>query len=82
MFFLLASVVTTLCISLGVDASFFNAFQERSKFFIMMAMAAIGLNTNVVKLVKTGGKPILMGFCCWVAIAAVSLGMQVVLGIW
>ena len=82
LFFLLASVVTTLCVSLGVDASFFNPFKELSKFFIIMAMAAIGLNTNVVKLVKTGGKPILMGFCCWVAIAAVSLGMQVVLGIW
>jgi uncharacterized membrane protein YadS len=47
-----------------------------------MAMAAIGLNTDVVKLVRTGGKPILMGFCCWVAIAAVSLGMQHLLGIW
>ena len=38
-----------------------------------MAMAAIGLNTDIVKLVKTGGKPIFMGFCCWVAIAGVSL---------
>lgn len=82
LFFLLASVVTTLCVSLGVDASFFSPFKELSKFFIIMAMAAIGLNTNVVKLVKTGGKPIFMGFCCWIAIAAVSLGMQVVLGIW
>ena len=47
-----------------------------------MAMAAIGLNTDLVKLVRTGGKPIFMGFCCWVAIALVSLGMQHVLGIW
>lgn len=30
-------------------------------FFIIMAMAAIGLNTDIVKLVKTGGKPIFMG---------------------
>ena len=47
-----------------------------------MAMSAIGLNTDLVKLVKSGGKPILLGFCCWTAIAAVSLGMQKILGIW
>ena len=47
-----------------------------------MAMAAIGLNTDVVHLVKSGGKPILMGFACWVAITAVSLGMQHALGLW
>ena len=47
-----------------------------------MAMAAIGLNTDIVKLVKTGGKPIFMGFCCWVAIAGVSLLVQHLLGIW
>ncbi|MDY4749010.1 MAG: putative sulfate exporter family transporter, partial [Candidatus Fimisoma sp.] len=45
-------------------------------------MCAIGLNTNIVSLVKKGGKPILMGFCCWVAIAAVSLVMQHILGYW
>ena len=56
--------------------------KELSKFFIIMAMAAIGLNTDIVKLIKTGGKPILMGACCWAAITAVSLGMQHMLGIW
>lgn len=45
-------------------------------------MAAIGINTDVVKLVKTGGKPILLGFTCWAAITCVSLGMQHLLGIW
>ena len=82
LFFVLASVITTAVISAGVPSSVFQPLKELSKFFIIMAMAAIGLNTNVVKLVKTGGKPIFMGFCCWIAIAAVSLGMQVVLGIW
>ena len=46
-----------------------------------MAMGAIGLNTDIVKLVKTGGKPIFMGFCCWVLIAAVSILMQHVMGL-
>lgn len=53
-----------------------------SKFLIVMAMSAIGLNTDIVKLVRTGGKPIALGACCWVAIACVSLGMQHVIGIW
>lgn len=29
------------------------------------AMSAIGLNTDIVKLVRTGGKPIALGACCW-----------------
>ena len=66
----------------GVDAGAFQPLKELSKFLIIMAMGAIGLNTDLVKLVRTGGRPILMGVCCWAAIAAVSLGMQHVLGIW
>jgi len=79
LFFVLASVVTTI-FSLPVTVT--APLKELSKFFIIMAMSAIGLNTNIVKLVKTGGKPILMGLCCWIGIAVVSLGIQHVLGIW
>ena len=43
---------------------------------------SVPLNTDIVKLVRTGGKPIALGACCWVAIACVSLGMQHVIGIW
>lgn len=82
LFFVLASIITTVATSVGVPSSVFQPFKELSKFFIIMAMGAIGLNTNIVKLVRTGGKPILMGLCCWIAIAAVSLGMQHVLAIW
>ncbi len=82
LFFVLASLITTVSVMAGVDVSFFKPFKELSKFFIIMAMAAIGLNTNIVKLVKTGGKPIFMGLCCWVGIACVSLLMQHMLGIW
>jgi uncharacterized membrane protein YadS len=45
-----------------------------------MAMVAIGLNTNISKLIKTGGKFIVIGFSCWVSIALVSLFMQSLLG--
>ena len=77
--FLLASIITTV---LPIPAAAVSFLKNASKFFIVMAMAAIGLNTDIVKLVKTGGKPIFMGFCCWVAIAGVSLLVQHLLGIW
>lgn len=79
LFFVLASVVTTV---FQLPAEVTAPLKELSKFLIVMAMAAIGLNTNIVKLVKTGGKPIFTGFCCWLGISLVSLAMQHVLGIW
>lgn len=56
--------------------------KELSKFFIVVAMSAIGLNSNLVQLVKTGGKPLALGACCWAGITAVSLLMQHFMGIW
>ena len=88
LYFVLASVITTIATSvltgqaLDIANNIFGFLKQLSKFFIVMAMAAIGLNTNIVKLVKTGGKPILLGFTCWVAITGVSILMQNVLGIW
>lgn len=82
LYFILASVITTVAVNCGVDASFFTPLKDLSKFFIILAMAAIGLNTDIVKLVKTGGKPIIMGLCCWVGITCVSLLFQHILGIW
>lgn len=52
-----------------------------AKFFIAMAMGAIGLGTNIVSLVKKGGKPIILGFCCWCSITAVSIVVQLATGI-
>lgn len=83
LYFVLASVITTVAVSgFQVSVEVFHPLKELSKFFIIMAMAAIGLNTDVVKLIKQGGKPILMGFCCWAGITGVSLLMQYVMGIW
>ncbi len=81
LYFVLASVITTIAQSLGVDASVFAPLKELSKFMIILAMAAVGLNTNPVKLIKTGGKPLLLGFCCWLGISCVALAMQHVLGL-
>ncbi len=82
LYFVIASVITTVCIQAGMDADVFAPLKDLSKFFIIMAMAAIGLNSNVVQLVKSGGRPLLLGGCCWIGITAVSLVMQHVMGIW
>jgi len=82
LYFIIASVITTILTSVGVSASVFTPLKELSKFFIVMAMAAIGLNSNVVKLIKSGGKPIILGACCWAGITAVSLLLQHFTGIW
>ena len=55
LFFVLASVVTTV---FQLPTSITAPIKELSKFFIVMAMAAIGFNTDIVELVKKGGKPI------------------------
>ena len=82
LYFIAASLITTVSVHFGVSAGVFKPLKELSKFFIVMAMSAIGLNTNIVELVKTGGKPIVMGACCWVGITGVSLLLQHMLGIW
>lgn len=79
LFFVLASVITTV---FALPVTVTAPIKELSKFFIIMAMAAIGFNTNIVKLVRTGGKPIFMGLCCWIGISGVSLLLQHLLGIW
>ncbi len=74
--FVIASLITTAGSSLGVAASVFAPLKDLSKFFIVMAMAAIGLGSNMVKLIKTGAKPLILGASCWICITLMSLLMQ------
>ena len=81
LFFVGASLITTVCgllpensVTLFYSSQFVPFAKWLAKFFIAMAMGAIGLNTNIVK-------PILLGLCCWVSITAVSLGVQSVTGL-
>lgn len=82
LYFIAACLITTLAVHFGVAASFFAPLKTLSKFLIVVAMAAIGLNTNIVKLIRTGGKPLLLGLCCWAGITGTSLLAQHLLGIW
>lgn len=87
LYFIGASLLTTIVGLMPENAfgtfylgTFVSSMKWLAKFFIAMAMSAIGLNTNVVQLVKKGGKPILLGFSCWVMITLVSIGVQLVTG--
>ena len=91
-YFILASIITTICnyfIEVGIITenismiinNIFSFLKHLSKFFIIMAMVAIGLNTNIKKLIFSGAKPLTLGFCCWLAISLVSIGLQKILGI-
>lgn len=89
LYFVAASIITTLCYQFISDDALlknvkavFGFLKNTSKFFIIMAMSAIGLNTDIIKLVKTGGKPLALGAACWAGITAVSLVMQHVMGVW
>lgn len=89
LYFIAASVITTV-VGLMPESGFTSFYNDTfvsimkwlAKFFIAMAMCGIGLNTNVVDLIKKGGKPIILGFCCWTAITLVSIVVQYLTGIY
>ena len=86
--FLLISLITTILTSvlsgdtLAFAENTFGSLKTMSSFLIVTAMAAIGLNTDVVKLVRTGGKALIIGVACWIGIICMSLLTQTILGIW
>ena len=76
--FLAAAVVNTV-FELGEFSTLLVTF---GKFLIVMAMAAIGLNTKIKKLLTQGLKPVILGICCWIAVAGASLLVQSVIRMW
>ncbi|GIM93915.1 YeiH family protein [Paractinoplanes toevensis] len=43
---------------------------------VAVALAAVGLSTDVAALRRAGPRPLLLGFVLWVSVAATSLGLQ------
>ncbi|ADC91025.1 hypothetical protein HMPREF0868_1073 [Mageeibacillus indolicus UPII9-5] len=80
-YFILASLITTIALAKGVDIGFFKPFKDLSKFFIVMAMSAIGFNSDIVKLLKSGAKPLALGGVCFISITSITLILEKVLGI-
>jgi uncharacterized integral membrane protein (TIGR00698 family) len=75
--FVLGFLAASLVRSLGVlPGAVGGTLSEAGKFGICIAMAAIGLNANPVKLMQNGVRPVLLGLSCWAAVALVSLAVQ------
>ncbi|HFI0162934.1 TPA: YeiH family protein [Streptococcus suis] len=82
LYFILASLVTTIAGHFGMGADIFTPLKTLSKFLICMAMAAIGLRTNLFALVKNGRAALFVGLVCWLGVTVLTLVWQALLGIW
>lgn len=78
LWFVVACIINTTGL---LPAELSHALGSIGKFAIILAMSAIGLNTNLMTLLKNGFRPILLGLLCWFAVAAVSLLVQNLLGL-
>lgn len=76
--FLAAALVATSGI---VPPAWHGPIGVLAAFFISTALAAIGLQTQLVKLVSTGVRPLAFGFILWVAVALSSLALQRLTGL-
>ncbi len=59
-----------------VPRSSHEAIATLAIFLISTALAAIGLQTELAKLLRAGARPLLLGFALWVAVAVSSLAIQ------
>jgi uncharacterized integral membrane protein (TIGR00698 family) len=71
--FLAASLLNTLGVFPNNSITYINL---TGKFMIVMALSAIGLNSDFKKMLKTGFKPMLLGLIVWFSVTVVSLIVQ------
>jgi uncharacterized integral membrane protein (TIGR00698 family) len=71
--FLCAALVDTTGV---VPAGWHDGIADAATFLISIALAAIGLLTNLRHLVHTGIRPLALGFILWLAVALTSLLVQ------
>lgn len=79
--FILGFLATSLLNTLGLfrwDTT--HLLSEAGKFLIIMALTAIGLSADFKKMLKTGVKPLLLGFIVWFVVIVVSISVQFVTG--
>jgi uncharacterized integral membrane protein (TIGR00698 family) len=75
--FLAAALISSFT---GLPEGPANFLGGAGKFMIVMAMAAIGLGTDLKKLFGNGIRPIVLGLCCWFAVDASSIAVQTLTG--
>jgi uncharacterized integral membrane protein (TIGR00698 family) len=56
--------------------------KDAGKFLIVMALSAIGLRTDLKKMLATGPRPMVLGLLVWVTVALTSILVQRVGGQW
>lgn len=78
LWFVVASIINTTGF---LPESVSKFLGDAGKFCIILAMSAIGLNTNLRQLISNGVRPILLGLVCWIAVAVVSLIVQHSIGL-
>ena len=59
-----------------------SGLAQAGKFLIIMALAAIGLNTSVQAFIKTGPRALILGAATWVVVMISSLAVQLLTQIW
>jgi uncharacterized integral membrane protein (TIGR00698 family) len=75
--FLVASAIRTLG---WIPSALQPALHVGAEFLIIVALTAIGLSSDLRRMVSSGPRPILLGLGVWAAVALSSLAVQHVLG--
>ena len=71
--FVLASVLDTVGV-VGADAR--RVLADVAVGLITIALAAVGLGTDLAGMRRTGPRPLLLGALLWLAVASASIGLQ------
>ena len=80
--FILGFLAMSALCSLGViPAAVASTLKSISKFLMVAALAAIGLNTSFKELCKSGAKPMLHGFIISLLVVLVAIAVEYCLGI-
>jgi uncharacterized integral membrane protein (TIGR00698 family) len=78
LWFLAAALVNSTGI---IPAAWHAGIGTVAIFLISVALAAIGLQTELARLLRTGARPLALGFVLWIAVALSSLAIQRVTGL-
>ena len=80
--FILGFLTMSALTSLGlIPAALASALKAASKFLMVAALAAIGLNTDFKALCRSGAKPMLHGFIVSLLVVLVAIAVEYVIGV-
>ncbi|HLR82481.1 MAG TPA: YeiH family protein [Paenalcaligenes sp.] len=81
--FIIWFVCASLVRSTGLlPAELLSILSHAAKFLMVLALAAIGLSSNMRTMARAGWQPLVLGLGTWFAVATTSLGVQNFSGAW